>query len=137
MPRGHRQIDHTADIALELWGDSEEELLIAGAEAVTEILTGGVEVEDRAGHEIVIDAVDAADRLVQWLNEIIVAAVAGGFLFRAAAIELDGETGLRASARGEPDGHDRVVAELKSATYHDLALERAASGWRGRVIIDV
>lgn len=137
MPRGHRQIDHTADIALELWADSEADLLIAGAEAVVEILTDGAEVADLGGREIEIDAIDAADRLVQWLNEIIVAAVAGGFLFRAASIELDGETGLRASARGEPDAHDRVVAELKSATYHDLALERHPSGWRARVIIDV
>lgn len=137
VPRGHRQIDHTADIALELWGDSEEEVLLAGAEAVIEILTDGGEVADRAGRDIAIDAVDAADRLVQWLNEIIVAAVAGGFLFRTATIELDGEIGLHASARGEPDGHDRVVAELKSATYHDLALEHAPTGWRARVIIDV
>ena len=137
MPRGHRQIDHTADIALELWADSEPDLLLAGAEAVIEILTGGGEVADRAGRDIVIDAVDSADRLVQWLNEIIVAAVAGGFLLRSASIELDGETGLRASARGEPDAGDRVVAELKSATYHDLALEQVPSGWRARVIIDV
>jgi SHS2 domain-containing protein len=136
VARGHRQLDHTADIALELWGESEEDLLVAGAEAVTEILVGEATIDDRAAREVTIDAVDSGDRLVQWLNEVIVAAVADGFLFRAADIALDGATGLRATMRGEP-GHDRVVAELKSATYHDLALERSGSGWRARVIIDV
>ena len=138
MPGGHRQIDHTADVALELWGDSEEELLAAGARAVTEILTGGGEVAELGERELAIDAVDPGDRLVQWLNEIIVAAVVDGFLFRSAAIELGGGTQLHAHARGEPGRHDRVVAELKSATYHDLALERTPPGpWRARVVIDV
>ena len=137
MPSGHRQIEHTADLALELWADSEEELLVAGARAVTEILTGEAPIADRAGRDIAIESIDAADRLVQWLNEIIVAAVSEGFLFRTAAIELRGETGLSGRARGEPDGRDRIVAELKSATYHDLALEAGPAGWRARVIIDV
>jgi len=137
VPSGHRQIDHTADLALELWADSEEDLLVEGALAVTEILTGGAPIADRAGRDIAIESVDAADRLVQWLNEIIVAAIANGFLFRAAAIELHDGTGLTGRARGEPDGGDRIVAELKSATYHDLGLESGPAGWRARVIIDV
>jgi SHS2 domain-containing protein len=137
VARGYRQIDHTADIALELWADSEEELLVVGAHAVTELLTGGGEVGDLGAREVEIDSVDAADRLVQWLNEIIVAAVAEGFLFHGAEIALERETGLRARTRGEPGRFERVVAELKSATYHDLALERGPSGWRARVIIDV
>jgi SHS2 domain-containing protein len=137
VARGYRQIDHTADIALELWGDSETELLLAGARAITDILSDGAEVDVRAAREISIDAVDAADRLVQWLNEIIVAAVADGFLFGGAEIVLDGARGLHARVRGEADGHARVVAELKSATYHDLMIEGDADGWRARVVIDV
>jgi SHS2 domain-containing protein len=137
VPSGHRQIDHTADLALELWADSEEDLLVVAAQAVIEILAGEAPIADRAGRDIAIQSVDAADRLVQWVNEIIVAAIADGFLFRTAAIDLHGETGLTGRARGEPDGHGRIVAELKSATYHDLALETGPAGWRARVIIDV
>lgn len=138
MPRGHRQLDHTADLALELWGESEEDVLCAGAEGVVTIMTEGGEVEARAERRVHIDAVDPHDRLVQWLNEIIVAAVAGGFLFGSADIALDGPTGLSATIRGEPDAGDRVVAELKSATYHDLELgQDQGGGWRARVVIDV
>jgi SHS2 domain-containing protein len=140
MPRGHRQIDHTADLALELWGESEEDVLRAGAEGVIAIMTEGGEVEERGARHVHIDAVDPHDRLVQWLNEIIVAAVSRGFLFGSADIALEGRTGLSATIRGEPDAGGRVVGELKSATYHDLELGPEPGGggtWRARVVIDV
>ena len=137
MPRGHRQLDHTADLALELWGESEEDVLCAGAEGLIAVMTEGGEVAGREQRRVHIDAVDPHDRLVQWLNEIIVAAVSDGFLFASADIALTGSTGLSATIRGEPDAGDRVLAELKSATYHDLELGQEGGSWRARVVIDV
>ena len=137
MQRGHRQLDHTADLALELWGESEIDVLLAGAEGVIDIMTDGGDVEERGHRHVRIDAVDPQDRLVQWLNEIVVAAVSEGFLFGSADIELEGPTGLSATIRGEPDAGERVVAELKSATYHELALGEERGMWRARVVIDV
>ncbi len=139
---GYRQVDHTADLALELWGPNEEELLRVAARAIVEILTDSavtVAVDDAASavdRPIHIDAVDAEDRLVQWLNEVIVAAVVDGFLIADADIEL-GPGSLVARARGRADQHDRVVTELKSATYHDLRLETGPDGARAHVVIDV
>lgn len=136
MERGYCQLDHTADLALSLWGASEEDVLVVGAQAVIEIMTEGAPAGAATGtREITIDAVDPADRLVQWLNEIIVAAVTEGFLVREADIELTGDSGLRARLRGEPDR--RVLAELKSATYHGLVLGPVDGGWRAQVVIDV
>ena len=138
MERGYRQLDHTADLALALWGPSEEELLRAGAEAVIDVMTEGAAAGAATAERVIeLDAVDRADRLVQWLNEIIVAAVTDGFLAREAEIVLDGDSRLRARVRGEAGA--RVLAELKSATYHDLELARdeAGGGWRAQVVIDV
>jgi SHS2 domain-containing protein len=135
--RGYRQLDHTADLALELTGPSQEEVLLAGAEAVIDIMTEGAPVVEAAERTVAIDAVDEGDRLVQWLNEIVVAAVCDGFLFASGDIELVGATGLRARLRGEAGAGAKVVAELKSATYHDLALDHDQDGWRARVVIDV
>lgn len=137
MTGRYRQVDHTADLALELSGATEEELLLAGARAVTDIMTEGAEIGSTAARVVEIDSIDAADRLVQWLNDIIVAAVTDGFLFASADVVLGGATRLRAEVRGEAGGGRRVVAELKSATYHDLVLERGDAGWRARVVIDV
>jgi SHS2 domain-containing protein len=144
---GYRQIEHTADLALELWAPTQEELLRVGARAIVDLLTGAPEpgmaaagpatpVATSASRRIAIDAVDAEDRLVQWLNEVIVAAITDGFLIADADIEL-GESQLTAEARGQDSAGDRIVTELKSATYHDLELQSTDQGWRARVVIDV
>ncbi len=136
---GYRQVDHTADLALELWAPSEEELLAVGARAIVEILTESADISADAKRIIEIDAVDAEDRLVQWLNEIIVAAVMDGFLATDAVIEL-GERGpgwLRAELHGKESAGERLMTELKSATYHDLLVESHEEGARARVVIDV
>lgn len=150
MRSGYRQIDHTADLALELWAPGEAELLQVAARAVIEILTESAEIPAESSRRVAIDAVDREDRLVQWLNEVIVLAVADGFLVSAAEISL-GETSLEAEVRGQADASARIVTELKSATYHDLLLEldfepEPGSGpdcdferarVRARVVIDV
>ena len=136
MDSGYRQVDHTADLAIELWAPTESALLETAARAVTEIMTEGAEIRATAAREIAIDAIDPEDRLVQWLNEIIYAAVTDGFVTAGADIEL-GATSLRATARGEAGAHARIRGELKSATYHDLSLARTDGGWRAFVVIDV
>lgn len=135
-PTGSRQIDHTADLALELWAPSEEELLAEGARAVTSILAGGAEIRDTDQRALQIDALDREDRLVQWLNEIIYAAVTEGFLTARAKIVL-GKTGLDATLHGEAGVAGKIATELKSVTYHDLFVEHTPAGWRARVVIDV
>lgn len=134
--RGHAQIDHTADLALELWAPSEPELLAEAARAVVEIMTEGREVGAVSAREVEIDAVDGEDRLVQWVNEIIYLAVTEGFVVAECQIDLH-DSALRATLRGQPDAGDWIAGELKSATYHDLALEQRESGWRARLVIDV
>jgi SHS2 domain-containing protein len=79
---------------------------------------------------------DAEDRLVQWLNEILFAAVVEGFLFSSADIQL-GERGLHAIVRGQSEARALLVAELKSVTYHDLCLQHHEYGWYARVVVDV
>ncbi len=133
---GHRQIDHTADLALELWGPSEVELLSEAARAIVAIMTDGRTIGRDELRRFEISAVDREDRLVQWVNEIIFLAVTNGFLFAEAEIEL--QTGaLLANVAGEPDAADHITGELKSATYHDLVLEERGSSWWARLVIDV
>lgn len=133
---GHRQIDHTADLALEIWAPSQEELLGEAARAVTLIMIGGGEVTGAERRHLAFEALDAEDRLVHWVNEIIYLAVTEGFLFAAATISL-GDAGLEAELAGEADAAGRLSSELKAATYHDLLLQETPGGWRARLVIDV
>lgn len=137
MRAGYRQVEHPADLAFELWAPSEEELLITGARALTVELTAGAEITGDSRRRIELATIDAGDRLVQWLNEVIVLALVEGFIFVDAEITLT-PAGLSATLRGAREASARIAQELKSATYHDLRIAEDEDGiWRARVIIDV
>lgn len=134
---GHRQLDHTADLALELWAPTESELLAEAARALTAILTEDSPPDATGSRRVALAALDGPDRLVRWMNEILTLAIVEGFVTVTARVDLEGETGLRAELTGHPLAFDRVRTELKCVTYHDLALEQEAGTWRARVVIDV
>lgn len=131
---GHRQVEHTADLAIELWADSEEGLLCEGARALAEILNEGAPCPVDETREIEIESIDPGDRLVQWLNELVYLATVDGFLVGDAEVRLHPE-GLAARVRGA--GHDGLPAEIKSATYHDLEIDHRDGRWHARVVLDV
>lgn len=136
MDCGFKTVDHTADVAIEFWAPSEQELLVEGARAVIALLTEGAQVDGEATRTMQLESVDGEDRLVCWLNEILWLALSEGFLAVDAEIRLD-EGGLGATVRGEAGAGSRIMSELKSATYHDLMLVSEPGGWRARVVIDV
>lgn len=133
---GHRQLDHTADLALEIWGPDETAVLHEGMRALVAILTDDVTVGGDDERTIVLETLDPADRLVQWLNEVLYLATVEGFAADRAELELY-EGGLRARLRGRADGADLLTTEIKSATYHDLALDHTDAGVVARVVLDV
>jgi SHS2 domain-containing protein len=134
--RGHEQIDHTADLAMRVWAPSEQELLLEAAQALIEVLTDGAGSQPKLTREISVEAVDAEDRLVQWLNEVLSLVELEGFLLADAQLELVGSRGLRALIRGAI-ARGSVVTELKSVTYHALELSLTPCGYRARFVIDV
>ena len=134
--QGSRQLDHTADLALEFWAPTEEALLREGARALIDLLTDGASVDANHRERIEVDSIDREDRMVQWLNQILYAAVVDGFILASASIALR-ENGLTATVNGAANGRDLITTELKSVTYHDLHLDNHSHGWYARVVIDV
>lgn len=137
--KGYRMIDHTADLALEVWAGDEPALLGQAASALIAILTedAGPGEGERATRAAEIEGLDAEDRLVQWLNEVLYLAVVQGFLYEDAELSLAEGGGLRASIRGRAGAQDRIATELKSVTYHDLLLSIEPDRARARIVIDV
>ncbi len=133
---GHRQIEHTADLALEIWAPTEVELLVEAARAVVALITEGRTPLAAANRTIHIDAIDPEDRLVQWLNEIMRLALMEGFLFVDAQLSLP-DPHLHAEIRGAEQSWEQLRTELKSATYHDLTLRTEPGACFARLVIDV
>jgi SHS2 domain-containing protein len=132
---GYRQVEHTADLAFELWGPDQAALLDQGTRAVVEVMTGGPRPQPAQMRTIDLEVVDDEDRLVRWLNELLYLAAIDGFLVAEATFDLSDAGRLRATVRGDTD--TAVEDEIKSATYHDLVIERDGPRLRATVVLDV
>ena len=135
--RGHRPLEHTADLALEVWAPTEAELLGEAALGIVRLMVEDATIAPGARRTFSLDdAADGEDRLVRWLNEVIYWAVTEGVVLAGAEVRL-AEGRLEAEVTGEPEASGKLVTELKSVTYHQLELASGPEGWRARVIIDV
>lgn len=133
---GHQQVDHTGDLALRFWAPTEATLLAEGARAVIEVLTAKVEVSRADTRQLSIDSLDDEDRLVRWLNEVLLLATVDGFVLAEAEVHLR-PGGLEATLRGQADALELIRTEIKSVTYHGVQLAREDRRVVGQVVVDL
>ena len=130
-------LEHTADIGLQLSGDTIEEVFQAAGEGFA-TLQGAWFAGVGEEREIEVRAVDNAGLLAAWINELLYLqeaedAVFGGFDVRSVT---DGA--LQAVVRIAPRAERELEAVgVKAATYHQLRLERGSNGWTADVYLDV
>lgn len=141
MPATYRQVEHTADFAIEVQADSLPELFEAATQGMFEIILGS-RPELRAlelpnWRPVQVRGADHSELLVNWLGELLVLHALEGVVavgLRDLRFEdggAAGEVGLVPLGTREPE------TELKAVTYHDLALELRDGRWRARIVFDV
>jgi SHS2 domain-containing protein len=146
-----RLFDHTADVGLEVRGESLADLLETAARAVFSLVLDkgptAAEFEEELRVESAPPGYAPAERgggiedaLVAWLQELL-------FRFetqRLVPLTFDfaeaGPRRVRARVgfgRFDPKRH-RAATEVKAVTYHELAVREEADGaWSARFILDV
>lgn len=135
----YRQIAHTADLGLRIWGDSREELFENAGAALTAVLTDRRRLRRQKTAEILLVAPDLEALLVAWLNYLLYLYDVDAFLGREfQVLELTPQR-LAARARGETYDPDRHVSRtaVKAATYHHLEIVKENGGWQATVILDL
>lgn len=136
--RGHRTLPHTADLAIEAWGESRPACF---EEAVRGLVATYVDTAGAVPTETVTvelpPAADDAELLVQVLEEVIVLGEVRGVVPVDVTVSVrNGGLGLRfAAARIQPD--HLVGAAPKAVARSDLVFVRGVDGWRCRATIDV
>lgn len=138
----YRIVDHTADLGIEVTGDTPEDVLARAAEALFDLLAERDGIRDVETRTVRAAGEDPADLLVNFLRECLYLFTGEGFLIRAARVRLGEETSVEAEVRGEPydPGRHRLRTEIKAVTWHGASLEKALGDrmrWKGRVIFDV
>jgi SHS2 domain-containing protein len=129
----YRWVEHTGELELEIDADSERAVFEQGFEAMRELLASEPG-EPMGSRHVSIEAPDHAALLADWIGELAFLAESEGLVpERLSSLEL-GAGGLEAVVEGSRGDPPHLV---KAATYHRLALEPGASGWRAALVLDV
>ena len=131
-------IDHTADVALKIYGKDLKELFINAARGLFSFIVDINTVTSKDRIIIKLSADDVEELLVTWLNEFIFHFSAREFIPKEFNILKIDTTILEAEISGEwldPKKH-KILTEIKAATYHELKVSKIEQGWQARVIFD-
>lgn len=144
MNRRYQALDHTADLALELWAPSLEGLFALGIEAM--FLEMGVPTSvDETWRVVELESIglDLEDLFVCVLSDALGTLELRSFLCKQATVVLNQRTDGEWTAKLELGGHtfdrttERTLVEIKAVTYHGLFVEPADDGWHAQVTFDL
>jgi SHS2 domain-containing protein len=133
--RRYEEVEHTADIAIRVWGQSLGELFANAAYGMASQLTEIEDVELTMQTEIELEAQDVEMLLVDWLSELLYLGEREDVAFVAFDISEVTPHKLRAVARGGPivqhQGH------IKAVTFSELDVRETEQGYETIIVFDV
>ncbi|KPK98155.1 MAG: hypothetical protein AMJ95_05425 [Omnitrophica WOR_2 bacterium SM23_72] len=132
-------LEHTADVGIRVRANNVNELFRNTASAMFQIIAEPKGPTTQSAEEISIklNAENIEQLFVNWLNELLSLSATKELIFTSFEVTLLENNRLEAVACGVPMEDFRINAEIKAATFHELKLERTASGWIAEVIFDV
>ena len=138
-PEWMRELDHTADVGLEIDAADLAQLFERAAYAMFWLLSDVDDVEPDLHLTVRIDAGDLDDLMVSWLSELNYRHQVDGLVFSRFEMVDITEESLEATVWGEGiwGGRPAVFGELKAVTYHDLTVECSEEGCHARIIFDI
>lgn len=137
--RGHREIDHTADLGFELWAPTLEGLYAEGVRALADVCYERAAVRPVERRRLTIAGANREERLVRWLQDIYLLLEAELWLAAEAVdVIVEGDE-IAGELRGEPYDAERhtLHTEIKAITYHGLEVVHDRNRWRATVVVDV
>lgn len=141
--RFREAIPHTADVGIRASAPDLptlfEEAALAVGDLAADTAVTAADAPGGAGEGIELEAPDLAGLAFGWLNEIVGLIDIHGPLARVEVASVDGERDEAWRLRGRAwlGGRGRIRLDIKSATYHGLAVERIPGGWRLTAYLDV
>ncbi|MFH1283851.1 MAG: archease [bacterium] len=140
MSAGFTPIEHTADVGLEVWGKTLEELFGAAACGMFSFFTSLEDIKPSKSKNVVVKSNDLEELLVDWLNELNYLFETEKFVFNTFKITIDkSKFTLKAKCTGEKIDLSKreVMTEIKAATFSDLQIKRQNNLYKTTVIFDV
>lgn len=131
--------DHTADIGIEVRGDSLPDLFRNAALALFDLMVFTDRIETVIKKNVTAAAEDPQALLVAWLSELLYLFDTQALLVREAEIMTLDSNRIEARVRGETfdRAKHRTKREIKAVTYHHLKIEKNNSHFTARIIFDL
>ena len=134
-----REIEHTADLGIEIEADTAGELFRCAGLALFSLMVSPEGVNACEEREETVQAEGWEDLLHDWLSRLLYRFLQEGFIAAVITIEDIDSTQLRARLSGEKLDYKRhnFETEIKAVTYHQLSVTCENGRWRARIIFDV
>ena len=134
-----REIDHTADIGIEIEAASAEDLFCRAGLALFSLMVNLEQVQAVEARAYRVNAHNWEDLLHDWLARLLADFLQDGFVGRQVHIDQLEERCISSRLVGEPLDYDRheFETEIKAVTYHQLSVQEVAGRWQARIIFDV
>jgi SHS2 domain-containing protein len=130
-----KEIEHTADIAIQVWGSDLPELFVNAAYGMACQLTDAQDVDVAVERRIDVEGEDLEIVMVEWLGELLYLGERDGVVFTEFDILAVTSRGLRAVARG--GAVETYHGHIKAVTFSELEITRTDSGYETTIVFDV
>ncbi len=136
---GWREIEHTADIGIEVEAASAAKLFAAAAEGFYGLLADAAGIEPRREISVSARGNGWDDLLQAWLSELLAEFNLHGFVGKRCEVTSIEPDRVSGKVKGEALDLKRhkFYTEIKGVTYHELKVWQDGDKWRARVIFDV
>lgn len=129
------ELEHTADIAIRVWGDTLAELFANAAYGMACQLVDPGQVQVAVEREIDLRAEDVELLLVEWLSELLYLGEREGVVFVEFDMQDVRSTALRAIVRGGRSEEHHT--HIKAVTFSELDVAQTDRGYETVVVFDV
>lgn len=134
---GFREVEHTADVEIEVWGEDLSALFRQAARGMyhlSKLHTPESDQED-ISQSFRIRERDIESLLVAFLSELLFYLETERLMFHTMDLGLLKDHQLHAQLEGSRiTDQDR---EIKAVTFHDLEILEDESGWKVNIVFDV
>jgi len=137
MKKPYKYINHTADLGIEVYGKTLNELFINIGKAIFETQVSG-KIEAKKEITIEIKQESHEDLFIDWCRELLYEFSVHGFIPKKYEISIHNNslTGHLCGDIFDAKRH-KMRLEIKNPTYHDFQLKKIKKYYQAKIIFDV
>jgi len=135
----YKQIEHTGDIGIKVFGDSRVDMFINAAYGMFDIIADITNVTKSLVKKVEVAGDNTEELLVSWLSELNYIFITEDKIFNKFEIVHLTDKELTGSAIGEqfnPHKHP-INTEIKAVTYHEIYVKQLKNKWEAQIIFDI